>query len=121
VAIMVTACDSNITGPNTMTPIGTGVFSGRVYPDGRTRWFVELLGAGGVTLSLDKAEPSVKLGLVFGALEGTACMVIGEVEATAGSGAIEANVTPGQKCIEVFDLGAAPLSGVSVSLTLRVS
>jgi len=116
---MIVACDVNITGPRTIPPNGTGVFSGKVYPNGRTRWFVEVLGPSRVTVRLDRVDPPVKVGLLFGALDGTECVATEEVETTVGAEAIEADVAPGQKCIEVFDLGAAPLSGVSVSLTLR--
>jgi len=119
---LVAACDLNIAGPNTIAPPAIGVFVGKVYPDGRTRWPFEMTSPGTLTLTLEKVDPPVRVGLAFGDFETPECMVKDESVTSAGaSGTIVIAVDAGEKCIEVFDVGAVPLSGVSFSVTISAS
>jgi hypothetical protein len=110
------------TGPNTLTPSAGGVFSGTVYPDGRTRWPFALEAAGTVTLTLTSVEPSsLVVGLGFGTLTHKGCNATTAVEAQVGNAAPQLKVTAdaGQKCVEVFDVGGVPESGAPFTVSLQ--
>jgi hypothetical protein len=123
-AALASACDRDISGPNTIAPsAANGVFVGKVYPDGRTRWPFEMTSPGTVTLSFDALDPPVRLGLALGDLTGKDCRVTDEIESPGGPSAarISAASGAGEKCIEVFDVGAAPESGVSFTVAVHAS
>jgi len=119
--VLLAECGHDITGPNTIAGSADTVFSGTVYPDGHTRWLFSMTSAATVAFSLVKADPPVRLGMSFGAFIAGGCSVTDEVEAAPGSAApqISAAVDVGEKCIEVFDLGTVPVSGVSFSVRIH--
>jgi len=123
VAALTSACDAQVTGPSTLTVPATGTFSGVVYPDGHTSWRFTMTAHGTLTASLDRIDPSVLVGLSIGESPANACSVIAEVETGLGdsSRSISAVVDPGEKCIEVFDLGGVPQSGASFTVSVRGS
>lgn len=121
-AALASACDSQIAGPSTLSVPATGTFSGVVYPDGHTSWRFLMTAHGTLTASLDRVDPSVLVGLSIGESPANDCSVIAEVETGPGDTprSISAVVDPGEKCIEVFDLGGIPQSGASFTVSVRV-
>lgn len=119
------ACEgASPTGPDTISPPAGGVFAGTVYPQGHTRWPFTLTAPGTVSLTLTSSDPSsIVLGLGLGTLSGRGCTLTTEVEAQAGGSSpqLTAAADTGEKCVEVFDVGGVPSSGVSFSVSIRGS
>jgi len=109
------------TGPNTITPASSGVFSGTVYPDGRTQWPFELTATGTVRVTLTSVDPSsLVLGVGIGEFSGHRCELASQAETKASNAPqLTSLVDAGEKCVAVFDVGGVPSSGASFSLTIQ--
>ena len=109
-------------GPDTILPSATEVFTGTVYPQGRTTWPFMVTSPGTVTLTLTSLDPSsLTVGLGLGAFANNVCTITTEAETRAASASpqVTAAVGAGENCVEVFDVGGVPLDGAPFSVTIR--
>jgi len=75
--------------------------------------------AGTLSVALTSAQPAVTLGLSLGVLGGGHCEQLQRADAQPGSGPqIATAAEAGTYCVEVSDLGSAPLSGVAYSISV---
>jgi len=118
-AIVCAACSYTPTQPSPFTSPTTQTLSGTVYPSGTTTTWLSVTHAGTLSAALVSAEPATVLGMSLGMLSGGHCDPLQRTDAHPGSGPqIVMATEAGMYCLEVSDLGSAPLSGVTYSVSV---
>ena len=120
------ACAVTPAGPSDVSAQTNGTFSGKVYPEGTTRFLFDVTSDSLLQFTLTSVEPSgILLGLEVDVHDETkrSCDPIRHVTTASGSSPqLSAVVAAGaQYCLQVSDSGAIGPSGATFSVTLNSS
>ncbi|MFI5184366.1 MAG: hypothetical protein ACHQNV_08210 [Vicinamibacteria bacterium] len=104
-AVSVPACSaSNLTGTTTPT---TDTFTGTLLPSGSITYDVTVKGNGELDLSITSLTPqtTITVGLAIGVSASGGCSPLTNAENAKVGSILPAEVTPGQYCVAVYDVG----------------
>jgi len=125
-ALVLTGCSSNDnnstpTTPSTPTGPVTQTMSSIIYPQAVITHGFTTDTSGSITVTLTSASPSIVLGLGLGIMNPSApgCSLTTAVNTAPGSSPqIQINADQGVYCATVFDVGNAPSTGASYSISV---